>query len=114
MPQVKAGRMRCLATGGDKRSAVTPDIPTLAESGVAGYRFYGWNGIIAPRGTARTIVTRLNSVLGDVLAAPDIRKSFFEFGEEPAHSTPEAFAKFIREDYESMGKLVRLAGVRAE
>ena len=53
MPQVRAGRMRCLATGGDRRSAATPELPTLAESGVSGFRFYGWNGVIAPRGTHR-------------------------------------------------------------
>ncbi len=114
MPQVKAGRMRCLATGGDKRSAVTPELPTLAESGVAGYRFDGWNGIIAPRGTPRTLVTRLNAVMAEVLSTPEVRKAFFDFGEEPTHGTPEAFGKFIREDYESMGKLVKTAGVRVE
>ena len=114
MPQVRAGRMRCLATGGDRRSSVTPDIPTLAESGITGYRFYGWNGIVAPRSTPRTVVTRLNEVMAEVLAAPDTRKAFFDFGEEPAHSTPDAFAKFIREDYDSMGKLVRTAGIRPE
>jgi tripartite-type tricarboxylate transporter receptor subunit TctC len=114
MPHVKAGRMRCLATGGDRRSAVTPELPTLAESGVPGYRFYGWNGIVAPRGTPRPAVMQLNAAMADVLATAETRRIFFDFGEEPASSTPEAFAKFIREDYESMGKLVRLAGVRPE
>ena len=114
MPQIKAGRMRCLATGGDRRSAVTPELPTLAESGVAGYRFYGWNGIVAPRGTPRSIITRLNAVMAEVLSTPDIRKAFFDFGEEPTHGTPEAFGKFIRDDYESMGRLVKIAGVRAD
>ena len=58
MPHVKAGRVRCLATGGDRRSVVTPDLPTLAESGVAGFRFYGWNGVIAPHGTPTPIIKR--------------------------------------------------------
>ena len=114
MPQVKAGRMRCLATGGDRRSSVTPEIPTLAESGVPGYRFYGWNGIVAPRGTPRPIVILLAAVMADVLGAADARKAFLDFGEEPAQSTPESFARFIREDYESMGRLVKRAGVRAD
>ena len=114
MPQVKAGRMRCLATGGDRRSAVTPELPTLAESGVAGYRFYGWNGIVAPRGTSRQAAMLLNKAMADVLGAADTRRIFFDFGEEPSYSTPEAFGKFIREDYEAMGKLVRLAGIQAE
>lgn len=114
MPQVKAGRMRCVATGGDRRSTVTPDLPTLAESGVAGFRFYGWNGVVAPRGTPRPIVLFLNTVMNDVLTSPEIRKLYSELAEEPAYGTPEDFGKLIREDYESMGKLVRLAGVRAE
>ncbi len=114
MPQVKAGRMRCVATGGDRRSAVMPELPTLAESGVAGFRFYGWNGVVAPRGTPRPIVLLLNAVMNDALSTPEIRKLYSELGEEPAYGTPEDFRKLIREDYESMGKLVRLAGVRAE
>jgi tripartite-type tricarboxylate transporter receptor subunit TctC len=114
IPQVRAGRMRCLATGGDTRSSVTPDLPTLAESGVPGFRFYGWNGVIAPRGTERAIVNTVNRVMGEVLSATDVRKLYFELGEEPAHSTSEAFAKLIREDFDAMGRLVKLAGVKAE
>ena len=114
MPQVKAGRMRCLATGGDKRSSVTPEMPTLAESGVAGFRFYGWNGVVAPRGSPRPMVLLLITVMNEVLASPEIRKLYYELGEEPAYGTPEDFGKLIREDYENMGKLVKVAGVRAE
>ncbi|MGZ9005549.1 MAG: Bug family tripartite tricarboxylate transporter substrate binding protein [Burkholderiales bacterium] len=114
MPQVRAGRMRCLATGGDHRSAATPDIPTLAESGVPGFRFYGWNGVIAPRGTPRAVIDKLNGVMGQVLGSAEVRKLYLELSEEPAHSTPEAFGKLIREDYEAMGKLVKLAGVKAD
>jgi tripartite-type tricarboxylate transporter receptor subunit TctC len=114
MPQVKAGRMRCLATGGDQRSAVTPELPTLAESGVPGFRFYGWNGVIAPRGTPRNAIAKLNTTMGEALASADVRKLYFDLGEEPAHSTPEAFGKLIRQDFEAMGKLVKLAGVKAD
>jgi tripartite-type tricarboxylate transporter receptor subunit TctC len=114
MPQVRAGRMRCLAGGGDRRSPVTPELPTLAESGVPGFRFYGWNGVIVPRGTERAIVGTLNRVMGEVLDSAEVRKLYFELGEEPAHSTPEAFAKLIREDFDAMGRLVKLAGVRVE
>ena len=114
IPQVRAGRMRCLATGGDRRSSVTPELPTLAESGVPGFRFYGWNGVIAPRGSQRAIVDRLNRVMGEVLGSADVRKLYFELGEEPAHSTPEAFARLVREDFDAMGRLVKLAGVKPE
>ena len=114
MPQVRAGRVRCLATGGDRRSAVTPDLPTIAEAGVPGFRFYGWNGVIAPRGMPRQIIARLNRVMGDVLGMAEVRKLYFEVGEEPVHASPEEFGKLIREDYEQMGKLVKMAGARAE
>lgn len=114
MPQVRVGRMRCLATGGEQRSSVTPELPTLAESGVKGFRFYGWNGVIAPRGTARSVVDRLNAVMGEVLGSAEVRKLYLEVSEEPAHSTPEAFSKLIREDFDAMGRLVKLAGVKPE
>lgn len=114
MPQVRAGRIRCLATGGDRRSAVTPELPTIAESGVPGFRFYGWNGVIAPRGTPRPAIARLNATMNTVLGTDEVRKLYFEVGEEPVSGPPEAFGKRIREDYERMGKLVKLAGIKPE
>jgi tripartite-type tricarboxylate transporter receptor subunit TctC len=114
MPQVKTGRMRCIATGGEKRSAVTPDLPTIAESGVAGFRFFGWNGVVAPRGTPRAAIDRFNRVMNDALASPEVRKLFFDLGEEPAGGTPEDFGKFVREDYTRMGQLVKKAGIKPE
>jgi tripartite-type tricarboxylate transporter receptor subunit TctC len=114
MPQVRAGRMRCLATGGDRRSPVTPELPTIAESGVAGFRYYGWNGVVAPRATPRAVIVKLNSVMNDVLGTPEVKKLYLELGEEPVHGTPEHFGKLIREDYERMGKLVKLAGIKPE
>jgi tripartite-type tricarboxylate transporter receptor subunit TctC len=114
MPQVRAGRVRCLATGGDKRSAVTPDLPTIAESGVAGFRYYGWNGVIAPRGTPRPVILKFNRVMNQALDSAELRKQYFDLGEEPATGTPEDLGRLIREDYERMGKLVKLAGIKPE
>jgi tripartite-type tricarboxylate transporter receptor subunit TctC len=114
MPHVKAGRVRCLATGGDRRSIVTPDLPTLAESGVTGFRFYGWNGVIAPRGTPMPIIAKVNRVMNEALGSVQLRKLFFELGEEPATGSPEDFGKLIRAEYEQMGKLVKLAGIKPE
>ena len=114
MPQVRAGRMRCIATGGDRRSPVTPELPTIAESGVPAFRYYGWNGIVAPRATPRAIITRLNRTMGEVLGTAEVRKLYFDLGEEPVRGSPEDFGKLIREDYERMGKLVKLAGIRPE
>lgn len=114
MPQVRAGRMRCLATGGDRRSSVTPDLPTIAESGVPGFRYYGWNGIVAPRATPRAVIIKLNAVMNEVLGTAEVRKLYQELGEEPAYGTPQDFGRLIREDYERMGKLVQLAGIKPE
>ena len=114
MVQVKTGRVRCLATGGDKRSPVTPDIPTIAESGVPGFRYYGWNGVVAPRGTPRTVVVKFNRVMNEALDSAEVRKRYHALGEEPAFGTPEALGKLIREDYVSMGKLVKEAGIQPE
>lgn len=114
MPQVKAGRIRCLATGGDRRSAVTPELPTIAESGVPGFRYFGWNGVVAPRNTPRQIIAKLNRVMGDVLGTAEVRKLFFDLGEEPAYGSPEDFGRLIREDYRQMGELVRMAGIKTD
>jgi tripartite-type tricarboxylate transporter receptor subunit TctC len=114
MPQVRAGRMRCLATGGDRRSPVTPELPTIAESGVPAFRYYGWNGIVAPRATPRPIITALNRAMNEVLTAAETRKLYFDLGEEPVHGSPEDFGKLIHEDYERMGTLVKLAGIKPE
>lgn len=114
MPQVRAGRARCLATGGEKRNPVNPDIPTIAESGVPGFRFYGWNGVIAPNGTPRPIVLKFNRVMNEALKSPELRKQYYELGEEPATGTPEDFGKLIRADYLRMGKLIKEAGIKPE
>jgi tripartite-type tricarboxylate transporter receptor subunit TctC len=114
MVQVNAGRIRCLATGGDKRSTITSHLPTIAESGVPGFRFYGWNGVVAPRDTPRTVIITFNRVMNEALDSPEVRKRYLVLGSEPAIGTPEDFGKLIREDYEQMGKLVKVAGIKAE
>jgi len=114
MMHVKAGRTRCLATGGDRRSALYPELPTVAEAGVPGFRYSGWNGIVLSANTPRPLVDRLHGALVSVLKRDDVRQLFAAQGEEPAWNTPEAFGRLIRTDYEAMGKLVKAAGVRPE
>jgi tripartite-type tricarboxylate transporter receptor subunit TctC len=114
MTMVNAGRLRCLATGGDRRSSVMPDLPTMAESGVPGFRLYGWNGVIAPQATPRAAISKFNRVMNEALASPEVRKRFLTLGEEPAIGTPEDFGRLIREDYGKMGKLVKDAGIKPE
>ena len=112
--QVKTGRIRCVATGGEKRSAVAPELPTIAESGVPGFHYFGWNGVMAPAGVARPVIDKLNRLMKEVLATPDIRQSYLAQGEEPAYTTVDEFARLIREDYAQMGKMVKLAGLKPE
>ena len=69
MAHVKAGRLRCLATGGDSRSVAAPDMPTIAESGLPGFQYSGWNGVLAPAGVPKTIIDRLNAAMRDALQA---------------------------------------------
>ena len=106
--------MRCIATAGDKRSAVAPELPTLIESGVPNFRYYGWNGVVAPRGVPQTVIDTLNQRMKDQLATPEIRQAYLAQGEEPAYSTVEEFRKLIADDYVQMGRMVKLAGIKPE
>jgi len=96
MPHVRAGRVRCIATGGDKRSAVTPELPTIAESGVPGFEFYLWQAMIVPAGIPRAVMERLNR---DVIAAlnhPASKELLVNLGAEPTPSTPQQADAHIR------------------
>ena len=112
--QVRTGRIRCLATAGDKRSAVAPELPTMIESGVAGFRYYGWNGVVAPRGVSPAIIEVFNRRMQEQLATPEIRQAYLAQGEEPAYTTVAEFAQLMREDYVQMGRMVKLAGIKPE
>lgn len=110
----KAGRARCIAVSGEKRSTIFPELPTIGESGVAGFKFLGWNGVLAPRGTPRNIINRINSAFVQALKAPETRQLYAAQGEEPAWTTPEEYAKIVREDFERYGAVVKQAGVKVE
>jgi tripartite-type tricarboxylate transporter receptor subunit TctC len=114
MPQVKAGRLRALGQSGATRSAIAPDIPTVAEVGVPGYEVTVWFGLVAPAGTPREIVQKLNAEVLKILAMPDVRERFLAQGVEPLGSTPEEFREHIRAQMAKWGKVVKDAGVQAE
>ena len=99
---------------GEKRSAIFPELPTIGESGVPGFKFLGWNGVLAPRATPRAVVDRVNAALVQALKTPDVRQLYAAQGEEPAWTTPEEYAKIVREDFERYGKVVKQAGVKVE
>ena len=114
LPQVKAGRLRALGSSGTKRSPLTPDVPTVAEAGVAGYEVTVWFGVVAPAGTPREIVSKLNAEVTRILALPDVRERFLAQGVEPVGSTPEQFGEHIKAQMAKWAKVVQDAGVKAE
>jgi tripartite-type tricarboxylate transporter receptor subunit TctC len=111
---VKAGKLRALATTGEKRAATLPGLPTVAESGLPGYAAVGWFGLLAPAATAKALVAQLSRDANRVLSERDVRARMETLGAEPAGNTPEEFARFIREDQAKWQKLAREAGIKPE
>jgi tripartite-type tricarboxylate transporter receptor subunit TctC len=117
LPQVQAGKVRALAVASAKRSPISPDIPTMAESGVDGYTQAGnepWFGVFAPAGTPRKIVDRLNAELRKALAAQATADWLRTQGFEAWTLDPAAFLTFIRDDHAKWGKVVKDAGLKPE
>jgi tripartite-type tricarboxylate transporter receptor subunit TctC len=113
--QVKAGRLRALGVSTAKRSPLMPELPTLAEAGVAGYEYNAWNGAFAPRGTPRAIIRILHAALQKVLADADVKQQYANQGLPPQGSdSPEQFDAFMRADYERIARLVKIAGIKPE
>ena len=111
---VQSGRLRMLAISSQKRYSRTPAIPTIAESGVKGYEAAQWYGVVAPTGTPPAIVSKLAVEINAIVAQPDVAERFFSQGIEPAGSTPDQFAAFIRASVAKYGKLVKELGVKPE
>jgi tripartite-type tricarboxylate transporter receptor subunit TctC len=114
MPAVKAGRLRALGVTTAKRWQGTPDIPTMAESGLAGFEVNSWYGLLAPAGTPRDVILRLNSEVARALREPDARERLYSIGAEPMDNTPEEFAAYIAAEMAKWSKVVKAAGIRAD
>ena len=113
--QIKAGRLRALAVSTKTRSPLLPDLPTIAEAGVPGYEYNAWNGVFAPRGTPRAVVTTIHAALQKTLADPDVKQQYANQGLPPAGSeSPAQFAAFMHADYERIARLVKIAGIKPE
>ncbi len=112
---VKAGKLRALAITGDKRSHVMPEVPTLAEQGFPGFSSFDWWSIVAPAGTPKPIIDKLNSELAKALNQPDLRKQLTEtLGMDLVVSTPEALQRFMTSEVERWGRVVKANNVRAD
>jgi tripartite-type tricarboxylate transporter receptor subunit TctC len=114
LPHVRAGRLRALAVGADKRAPQVPDVPTAAEAGVPGYYSTSWAGVVVPKGTPPAIITKLNAAIVKVLSAADVKEQFLQQGAEASPTTPEEFARFIRADYDRIAKVAKVAGLTAD
>jgi tripartite-type tricarboxylate transporter receptor subunit TctC len=114
MPQVKAGKLRALAVTGAKRSALAPELPTIAESGVAGFEASGWFGVLAPAATPHELVARLNALIARALGENDTRERLAALGGDAGSGTPAEFGSRIREDLAKWGRLIKTLGLRDE
>ena len=112
MSQVKAGKLRALALTGAKRSALAPELPTIAESGVPGYEASGWFGVLAPAATPRALISRLNSAIVKGLMDIDARERLAALGGEVVVGTPAEFALRLREDLAKWGRLIKAIGLK--
>jgi tripartite-type tricarboxylate transporter receptor subunit TctC len=111
---IDAGHVRALGTTGDKRSDILPGVPTVAEAGVPGYEATIWLGIMAPAGTPREIVDRLNAEIGKVLTRPAIREAWARQGAVPTAMTPAEFGAFLQRDIDKWAKVVRVSGAKVQ
>lgn len=114
MPHVKTGRIRALAVTSKQRSAVLPQVPTLSESGLPGVDLVTWNGFVAPAGVSKEIITKLHAEITRILQLPETRAQLSEIGMDVVASTPEQFAKTIKDDTEKFGRIIKQAGIRLD
>ena len=115
LPQIRDGKVRAIGVTTLKRVAAAPDIPTLAESGLAGFELVGWQGIVAPAATSRSIVDRLAAEIGKLLGESVTQQRLAAMALEPlTGSTPDSFADFIRSEVARWAEIVRKSGVQPE
>jgi tripartite-type tricarboxylate transporter receptor subunit TctC len=113
VPHIKAGRLKAIGIGTLERSKTLPDVPTISESGLKGYEAATWIGVLAPAGTPKEIVARMNREIVKVLHLPDVQEKLSSQGAEPVGSTPEQFDAFMKAELEKWGAVIRKAKVPA-
>ena len=111
---IKAGKIRALGVTTAKRSALVPDLPTIAESGLPGYEANNWNAFMVAAGTPKPIIARLNKEFRAALSAPDIKEILFKQGLDAAPSSPEDLAAYMKSEFVKWAKVIKAAGVKVE
>jgi tripartite-type tricarboxylate transporter receptor subunit TctC len=114
LPHIRDGKMRALATTGDKRNAQLPDVPTVAEQGLRGYEAGLWSAIVLPAKAPVDIVTRINREIVAIVNSPETRGALDKQGVVVSTGTPEELARTIREDVVRWGAIIREAGITAK
>jgi tripartite-type tricarboxylate transporter receptor subunit TctC len=112
--QIRAGKARPIATTGTKRAALMPEVPTVAESGFPGYEALNWYGYLAPASTPKDIVERLARDIAKSLANPKVVEQLNKTGVEPQPMSPQEFAAYIKREYDTWGKVVKEANIKAQ
>ncbi|HEX9328544.1 MAG TPA: tripartite tricarboxylate transporter substrate binding protein [Reyranella sp.] len=114
LPMVKDGKLRALAITSRKRSALVPDLPTMAEAGVPDYEMVGWNGVFLPKGTPDEIATKLHAALAAVLRSKPVQKQMAALGAEAIGNHPATFAAFVKSESVRWGVIIREKGIKPE
>ncbi len=112
--QVKAGKVKAIATSGAQRSSVLPDVPTLQEAGLPGYDATIWLGLMAPKGTPKAVVDRLNEAVTKITSSADVKAAWGKQGAAPIILNADAFDKYIKDDIEKWTKVIKTAGIKAD
>jgi tripartite-type tricarboxylate transporter receptor subunit TctC len=113
-PNVEAGKVRALGTSGKERSSVLPNVPTISEAGVPGYEATIWLGIMAPKGTPRPVVERLNAEIRKAVTAPELKAEWAKQGAVGMDMSPEQFEKYLHGDIEKWAKIVKISGAQQD
>ena len=114
LPNVREGKLIALGVSTAKRSSALPNVPTIAEGGLAGFDYNLWIGMFAPAGTPAEIVDKINADVARVLQTPDVRERLAALGAEPMVMTPAEFRKFMRDEMDDSAKVVKAAGIKAQ
>ena len=111
---VRSGKVRAIATTGRQRSEVLPDVPTVSESGVPGYEATIWVGLMAPKGTPKAVIDKLNDTLNAALRQPELKQQWSRQGATPLVMSPPAFEKFLQDDIAKWSTVIKSAGIQMD
>jgi len=114
LPHIRDGKLRPLGVSSAQRSAILPDVPTIAEAGVPGFEFSFWNGLWAPGGTPPATVERIARDVARAMGQPDVRQRFANLGAEPMEMTPAQFSRFVQSEIEDATRIAKQAGIQLQ